>query len=217
MKRIFLLVCIVLGLSACEKDVSPNDIGPTVMYISYIQGFVKCKAMRVQSVVGVQIDETNKIFGPCIDRLDTGDTNPNVFSVADGIEIDIDGHIWSNFDEKDTCVFYDNSYYQADINEDERIYYLERKERYDYYTALIGDTSYNVRSRGDAGPAARSIITPLKSIVIVANKDFSSDYPAGSDLSPLFTVYFDDPYSTVKNGYKQIEGTYRFFENVVFS
>jgi hypothetical protein len=165
--------------------------------------------MIVQSVVGVQIDETEKTFGPCIDRLVTGDANPNVFSVADGIELNIYGHQWSNFDERDTSVFWDcqsSSY----TNEDDRIYCAERKRGYDHYITLIGDTSYNVQTRDYLTTSA--IITPLKSIAIVADKDFSSDYPAGSDLSPLFTVYFDDPYSTVKNGYKQVEGTYRFIE-----
>jgi hypothetical protein len=219
MKKIFLAVCIIFGLSACGKDVNQNNpddfaLAQFTIFKSYIETFVKCQVMEVQSVVGEQIDETKKIFGSCIDRLAAGDTNPNVFSVADGIELDIKGHRWSNLDEKDTCVFYDNKYYNSDlINEDERIYYAERKAGYDYYIALIGDTSYNVRSRKDEPPLGVAIITPLKSIAIVADKDFSGDYPAGSDLSPLFTVYFDDPYSTVKNGYKQVEGTYRFIED----
>jgi hypothetical protein len=146
--------------------------------------------------------------------LETGDTNPNFFSIADGIELDIKT---KSYIDKDTCVFYDNYYYDSPyLNEDERIYYLERKKGYDYYIALIGDTSYNARLRKDAYYGGWAIITPLKSIAIVADKDFNSDYPVGSDLSSLFTVYFDDPYSTVKNGYRSVEGTYRFFENAPF-
>jgi hypothetical protein len=224
MKRInvLLLATVLLAFIACSKNVNPNNpddfaLAQFTTFKSYIEIFVRCQVMEIQSVVGVQIDETKKIFGSFIDRWATGDTNPDIFSVADGIGLDISGHRWSNFDEKDTCVFYDNKYYQSNyINEDERIYYAERKAGYDYYIALIGDTSYNARLREDESSLARAIITPLKSIAIVADRDFNSDYPAGSDLSPLFTVYFDDPYSTIKNGYKQVEGTYSYTEGLPY-
>jgi hypothetical protein len=212
--------CIVLVLNACDKDTSPNqeeDLGRIMTYRSYIEGFVKCRQIRVQSVLGVKIDETKRTFGPCIDRLVLGETNSDTFSVTDGIELDIYRHHLSNSDEEDTCVFYDNSSFTVStLNESEQNYYLERKKGYDHYITLIGDTSYNTQLRGDETSLSWAIITPLKSIVIVADKDFSNDYPAGSDLSPLFTVYFNDPYSTVKNGYKSIEGTYKSVENAPY-
>jgi hypothetical protein len=215
MKRGFLIFCIILGLGACQDQdgaaQNQEDLGPIRTYKSYIGMFVKCQEMVVQSVGGVKIDEATKVFGPCADRWTIGETSPYTFSVTDGIELDIMGH-WTNVDERDTCIFYDNSYYSSPhLNEDERSYYLERKKGYDHYINLIGDTSYNLRSRD--GHLEIAIITPLKFLTIAADKNFSSDYPAGSDLSTLFTVYFDDMYSTVKNGYKSVEGTYKTLEN----
>ncbi|GHT43475.1 hypothetical protein AGMMS49965_17320 [Bacteroidia bacterium] len=221
MKQIFFLFCTMLGLSACESDTNSTPspdyaLAPIVTLKSYIETFVDCKQISIHSVTGVKVDETKKVFGSCSDRWVVGETNNKVFSVADGIELDILGHIL-DWESIDTCIFYDNSYFDVPtLNDDDRAYYLERKRGYDYYTALIGDTAYNARLRGDATPLARAIITPLKSIVIVADKDFSSNYLAGSDLSSLFTVYFDDPYSTVKNGYKSVGGTYRFIDHDVF-
>jgi hypothetical protein len=216
--KLFLLVAMLFGMVACQDDRNPNqrDLAPIRTYKSYIETFVKCKKIIVQSVGEVKIDETKKVIGPCTYRWTTGETNPNILSVTDGIELDIYGH-QSSIDEKDTCVFYDNSSFTVStLNESERNYYLERKKGYDHYITLIGDTSYNAQLRADESSLSWAIITPLKSIVIVADKDFSNDYPAGSDLSPLFTVYFNDLYSTVKNGYKSIEGTYRFVEDAPF-
>ncbi|MDR2010344.1 MAG: hypothetical protein LBQ22_07670 [Bacteroidales bacterium] len=222
MKKLFLTVCIFLGLNACSDDVNPNTpesvLAPMKTFKSYIQTFVNCKKkMAVSVVVGVEIDETKKIFGlsgPSYDRLLAGETNPDVFSVSDGMMLEILGH-WQDSVFNDTCIIFDADTSSA-LDGEGRTYYIETKTKYDYYTALIGDTSYNAQLRGDEGPNARAIITPLNSITIVADRNFSSDYPAGSDLSPLFTVYFDDLYSTVKNGYKPVEGTYRFYENLPY-
>jgi hypothetical protein len=218
MKKVFFIACIIFGWSACSKDVNPdtpaNDLPPFETFKSYIQTFINSKKkIVIHSVAGVKTDETKKIFGRkrATHVWYVGDTILDVFSVSDGIVLHIYGHKPDFvFGEIDTCRY--DSYHLSSSYTDEagRAYEIENKRKYDYYTALIGDTSYNVRSREI--PPERAIITPLDSITIVTDKDFSSDYPTGSNLSPLFTVYFNDPYSTVKNGYKSVEGSYRFYE-----
>jgi hypothetical protein len=178
---------------------------------SYIETFIDCRQLNVQSVAGVKADETKKVLGPCTHRWVTGEVIPDVFSVADGILLDIYG------DGDATHIFYDNSFYKSPgLNDDERFYYLERKEGYEKYIDLIGDTAYNADLRIDECPHVSAIITPLRSISITCDKSYSSQYPAGSDLNSLFTVYYDDPYSTVKNGYKSIGGSYRFWDHIIY-
>jgi hypothetical protein len=181
MKNILLLFCIAFGLSACTDDCCTP---PTWFYKSYIQTFVDCRFLHNRQLnvqAGIRMDG--------------------------GIQLDIYGRVSSGEDAyRDSSVFYDNTYYNSlHLDEEGRIYYARCKQGYDKYIAIVGDTSYNAEL--DMPLDVRAMITPLHSIAITADKDFGDDYPAGSDLSSLFTVCFDDPYATVKNGYKSIEGT----------
>jgi hypothetical protein len=84
-------------------------------------------------------------------------------------------------------------------------FYLQRKEGYDKYIAIIGDTLFNKKA---TTTVAVALLDTLSSIIITANKDFDVNHSAGADLSGLFSVYFYDPYAFVKNGYQPPEGTY---------
>jgi hypothetical protein len=51
-----------------------------------------------------------------------------------------------------------------------------------------------------------AITTCLESIEITCDKDFDALHKAGSSLNDLFFVFFDDLYTTVKNGYQSSTG-----------
>jgi hypothetical protein len=118
----------------------------------------------------------------------------DTFSVTDGIGIAIDNHGYSDEESESVWLCFDDP---------------DTKDEYEKYSVLTGDTCFN-QSFHSGYPAARAIITPLQSITVTANRDFSEHYKAGSDLSNLFMVFFEDPYSVVKNGYTNPEGYFTF-------
>ncbi|MDR1182391.1 MAG: hypothetical protein LBL13_10490 [Bacteroidales bacterium] len=217
MKHILLIIGIIAFLfNACEKNIDGPGLPPERLHKSYIGYYVDCKdenSMRVQIFVQ-KIDKSTNVIGGSRDYIwNTGETNPNTFSIADGIAIDIYGRFWDpERPERDTCIFYDVARNYSSGNEK---YDADRQKGFEKYRDLIGDTCFNLLSR-EFTPV-NAIITPLQYITITANKDFSEEYKAGSDLSSFFTVYFEDPYSVVKNGYRDIENTYKYIENLPWS
>lgn len=87
-------------------------------------------------------------------------------------------------------------------------YIGEKSPRYTELVNEIGDTSYNRKTW--FADDITVITTKLESIVITCDKDFSDDLPAGSDLSGVFTVCYNSPYSLIKNNYLEPEEAYRF-------
>jgi hypothetical protein len=219
--NVLLTTVIVFFAVACTQENNlEEDLAPLKFYKSYISTYVDCKgenSMRIQVFIR-KIDESTRFIGGAREYAwSIGETNPNTFSVADGIGIDIFGH-WLDPEHSywDTCIFYYNESekYAWRYNKDKLIYDMDRKKGFEKYSTLIGDTCYNKILR--MPPVVRAIITPLQYITITANKDFSEEYKSGSDLSGFFTVYFEDPYSVIKNGYKDVENTYKEVEGLSF-
>ncbi|MDR1121457.1 MAG: hypothetical protein LBM08_11125 [Dysgonamonadaceae bacterium] len=210
MKRTLLIIGMVaLMFHACDQEDCGCSLGPEDFFKSYISYYVDCKgenSMRVQMFIKKINPSTNIIGGSRDYTWRVGETNPNIFSVADGIAMHIHGHEWSVEErpERDTCIFYDTKY-DAD-----------RKKGFEKYRDLTGDTCFNQVLR-EPPTTVYAIITPLQHITITADKDFSEEYEAGSDLSGLFTVYFEDPYSVIKNGYRDIENTYKYTEGLPYA
>jgi hypothetical protein len=225
MKHILLIICaVVFMLNACNKEAGQDaELAPKEFFKSYIQTYVDCKgenSMRVQMFIK-KIDESINIIGTgCEYRWQVGETNPNTFSVADGIVIDVWGHWFEDIERnyRDTCVFYYNEQEKNAkyLNKEDLDYYMDRKQGFEKYSALTGDTCFNRILHGDMAPGVRAIVTPLQYITITANKDFSEEYKSGSDLSGFFTVYFEDPYSVVKDGYKDEGNTYKYVEGLPY-
>ncbi|MDR1225878.1 MAG: hypothetical protein LBK47_03145 [Prevotellaceae bacterium] len=209
MKKIFLFACILSGLIACDSEVT-YDCGcapPSPIFLkSYIQAFIdgyKGREVYVDVRCGYEIDTVRKSIDRCW-RVDSS----VIYDVKDVIGIEIESHL--NDPEYNGEFYNVNLYRDASKNPRD----MERQKGYDKYIELVGDTSFNREM--DGKPDVVSMITPLKNIAITCDKDFGANYPAGSNLNELFTVYFDDPYSTVKNGYHPVEGTYAYFRGADF-
>jgi hypothetical protein len=217
MKKILILCLILAILSGCETttiDDGGSDLAPFRTYKSYIGSFVECRRLEVYSVIGLTVNEEAKSFnkGDVVWRSFWADTlNRELFCVDDNIFLFVEGLSDSIGYYWDVPVGTSGFYFSNGRSPNEP-FYLEIRKKYDEYIDIIGDTLFNKRLRGDERPLVLSIATPLSSIIITADKDFGDDYPAGSDLSSLFTVYFDDPYATIKNGYKAIADTYTEYE-----
>jgi hypothetical protein len=229
MKRtLWILIVVALIANACDNNNIENDLAPMKTFRSYIQTYVDCKgenSMRVDIRI-VKIDASDGIAKQIPSKAWVSpDLGSTVFSVDDdGILIDMYGHFYDDLEKRkwDTCIFYrDNRYIiqQAGfpVGEPDMNYYMDRKRGFDKYSALIGDTCFNRTIRGDEISLVRAIVTPLHSLTVAADRDFGGEYAAGSDLSDFFTVYFEDPYSIVKNGYKPVEGTFAYYEELPYA
>jgi hypothetical protein len=214
MKNICVFIITAIVLVACENS---EDCGcvppPEKTFKSYIQTFIECGKIRdhklqVVSNIGLKVDTVKK----------TLNINANVdFSTPYSIENDIWLEIVaqsSHVIDRDSSLYYavpqigrtDFLFSNGDNPNDP--FYLERQRMYDKYIDIVGDTLFNKKL--ESPPKSNAIITPVKDIVITCDKDFTSEFPAGSNLNSLFTVYFDNPYATVKNNYRTVEGSYRY-------
>ncbi|TDS51455.1 hypothetical protein [Myroides indicus] len=77
--------------------------------------------------------------------------------------------------------------------------------RYEEYAELIGDNHYPLnllRSWHFNYPDA--IVDKFESVKIFTDEDYTADFPAGSDVSSLFNIYFEDPLRTIQNNYQSV-------------
>ena len=72
--------------------------------------------------------------------------------------------------------------------------------KYNEYAKYYGDTTYT--GRHDMSEQEIVCAAPLKSINVVADRDFDESHPAGASLNDIFTFKYLAYYSFVKNGYK---------------
>jgi hypothetical protein len=199
-------------VAACEKNIidEPNrDVAPERLFRSYINSFVKCEKLDVSYLAGLEINEEKRIFIP--NNTKWNSTWPDtvtheLFSVIDGIVVFVKG-----LAKDSSGYFYDvkgigsEDFLFSNGHSPNEPFYLQRKEGYDKYIAIISDTLFNKKT---TATTAVALLDTLSSIVITTDKDFDANHPAGADLNSLFSVYFYDPYVFVKNGYQPPEGTY---------
>ncbi len=78
-------------------------------------------------------------------------------------------------------------------------YTIAHPEFYEYRD-LLNDTYYH------GGWHTILMADTISKIDIVCNEDFDAEHPAGTSLNDVFSVFVDDPYSYIKNGYKHPSG-----------
>ncbi|MDR1591498.1 MAG: hypothetical protein LBS16_01235 [Prevotellaceae bacterium] len=208
MKKILLFFSISVLISACNNSYC-DEPPKSVLHKSYIESFLECgkvanRAARVLITVGTEIDSVTGIIAS--NKNYVSDYNPyspayDIGKEKIGLEITVvpkrdDGSLYRDINL---------SYIEYSPNYQ---FYARQKHVYDSCIAVIGDTAFN-KLTYSATIQVVAIITPVSEIIITCDADFSADFPKGSNLSSLFTVFFDDPYSTIKNNYQAVEGSYR--------
>ena len=90
------------------------------------------------------------------------------------------------------------------------------KYKYKLLVEKIGDVSYNskINDGFQPGGIAVALVDTLQTITITCDKAFNEKYPAGSSLNELFSIYFEEPYTTIKNGYKSSTGDNYYTINI---
>ncbi|MDO4727309.1 MAG: hypothetical protein Q4A56_08890 [Porphyromonadaceae bacterium] len=206
MKKNILVFSVILVLLGCDTTPpSPDTPPPLRFYKSYIQCFrelgeIKHKVLSVWISSGNRIDTVNKLIYPFGNLIED---YSRYYGIDENLSIGVSVRIEQN------GLYYrkpmgSKKHTNPDVwKENERI-----NSVYDSLLNLIGDTAFNKSTREHI--QVRAIITSISTFVITCNKDYNSKFPKGSDISSLFTVFFDDPYATVKSGYKQAPDHYAY-------
>jgi hypothetical protein len=217
MKKIFYIVWIAFLANACEKkNIISGVTAPERLFRSYIHTFTKCEKLDVSYLAGLEVNDEKKIFStnnPKWNSIWADTATHELFSVANGIVVFVKG-----LAKDSSGYFYDvkgvgsNDFLFSNGHSPNEPFYLQRKEGYDKYIALIGDTLFNKKT---TSTFAVALLDTLSSVIITADKDFNVNHSAGANLSGLFSVYFYNPYTFVKNGYQPPEGTYNNDEGFI--
>jgi hypothetical protein len=198
-------VCILRVMSACDK-VSCDPPGPypdkEIYFKSYIKEFIKCDSLKLFSHSGYVLDKENKLYTHGVDETS-----------LEGIIIAVSGRTPAKRN------YPANLFYDVDIINSAGLlpngstpdpYDLDRKTGYKKLTKEVGDTAYNRKIEYDKRLPLVVTISPVKKVIITADKSFGANFQSGTDLSSFFSIIFDDAYATIKNNYVQAPGTYRY-------
>lgn len=184
--RLFYIFVLLLILNACDfnKDNTVND--------SYIQGFVRVSALSISAKTGLIVDFDNKKVSLQFNDI----RKERTYSITDGICLYIKSV------QSRTEGFYPK-WVTGSSSSDLNLKYQE-------YLDLIGDKGFDKKYRNYGvlcSPCLSvAIIDTLQSVAVTCDKDFTENLPAGSNLNELFTIFYDDPYAVVKNGYRNYTG-----------
>ena len=189
MKKLLILTALLLSIIACKDEPDgPNTKAP-VNERSYIQGFFELNDLYIGSISGFKVDKAAHSI-----IHNTSFDPPKLYEIKDGV-----GIVTSTGNE-----IMGNGYISY-----ESILYKSLIEK-------IGDLSYNSKITDGFAYDGRvvALVDTLQNITITCDKAFSEKYPAGSSLNELFSIYFEEPYTTIKNGYKSSTGDNYYTINI---
>ena len=193
-----------MGVTAsCNNEGGDGDYIPEIYIKSYISKFIKCDKIEITSNNGFIVDEKNKLF------YHSGDDNS-----LEGLVVTVWGDKPASWDYP-TNMFYpvpqigSTGFLLSNGDSPNDPYYLERQAGYDRYVEEVGDTTYNRTLNFMQAVGCVVSCIPVKSVTITADKSFGSDFPVNTDLSPFFSIIFDDVYATIKNNYAPVSGSYQ--------
>ncbi len=184
---IILMTACIFCLSCSDDNDNTKTAYPPINEKSYIQGFydLELNNVRVSAGFGLLPDKERNI----IYFRKTSDTD-DISSIGKGVRLSIT--IGQDIYGRGLIDYKEINPYRSE---------------YFRYIDLINDTLYNSDIMdGLGGGMAFALTDTLQTIRITCDKDFNAEYKAGSDLSSLFSIYFEEPYTTVKNGYKSSQG-----------
>lgn len=194
MKKTILLILAGISLFGCGDVYEPigPDSYPPSNPKSYIQGFYELEDINVFPFGNIQIDKEKR------EIRDNGNFDPpKLYNVPDGIGLHVSigtlgigkGFI---------------TYGTRDANQ----------EYYDQLVAEIGDINYNSNIMDGLSPGGIvANADQISAIEVTCNQDINDKYPKGTSLNDIFSVYFEDPYAVIKNGYRSLTGApyYKLF------
>lgn len=179
MKTLTIALAGLLLCGACDDKEYP-DTYPTYAK-SYIFGFFDIDALSVLERIKFSVDNNRIISQHNLDNIVQGRT----YRIDAGIVLQ--GDIYSEWITDD---------YHSD--------------RYEALCRELGDTlfkkTFSIFTSLNRPSALTGMIDKLH---IIANEDYSADYPAGADASGLFTLFYENPHAVVLNNYQSPPNAYR--------
>jgi hypothetical protein len=189
-------LCFVAFCWSCDSyNENPSPI-PKVTLKSYIYAFVdgnQVDSLQMKVLTESNVDQTLRTLTEPLDSLG---------KQGIALKVQIRNQLPTS---QDSSVYYYSNVWP--LEDEGKKFNDERRTGYQRYINEIGDTSFNFKTYVGDIPMTFCLINTVRSVKITSDQDFGEQYPAGVDLSGLFTMYYDNPYATVKNGYRQVSGT----------
>lgn len=168
---------------ACEDTDFPSPL-PTIFHKSYIWGYHDLEDISVNEKLYFTVDEINRGIIPY--DLDKYEKDKESYQISDGIALSME--LSSRFITEDSP--------------DEAI-----RNRYAALRDELGDNSFN-KSLIYSIHTPISITGMINDIRITVNEEYAAGYPAGADVSTLFTIFYEHPYAVILNNYQSPPTTY---------
>ncbi|MDR2005358.1 MAG: hypothetical protein LBQ74_20230 [Prevotella sp.] len=191
MKRLSVLYSVLLlfAVTGCTYVEPPGPFSVPANEKSYIQGFFELEAIHVSPISGIKIDKEKKI----VSLMSTSFDAPKIYEITDGIGVEINIGVHG----------IGKGLIDWGKNNPNVSYYNELVEK-------IGDISFDSETVHRYGYDMYAIADTLQSINIICDKSLDGAHPVGSSLNDVFSIYVEDPYAIVKNGYKPVTGSNYF-------
>lgn len=187
MRNTLVVIIFLTGFTACGTGEGPDTYPPC--NDSYIQSFVEVDGIEVYNMAGLILDEKRQ----SLNLESFAVTEPGAFYNAGSLALLVKGIA----SQGEFTEVFENKAPQG-------------QKIYEKYIQQIGDTGFKSKVRfGLWESAPKAITTPLQSIRITCDKDLNEDFPAGSELSSVFSVFFEYPGWVVANGYKDYKEGYK--------
>jgi hypothetical protein len=174
----FIICCfVVLSVIACNNN-EDNESDPPYNN-SYIQKFTAVDQITVTTGAGILLNKDNKTVSFIDDE-----------KAKEGFCITVEATS-------------SKGYFSADAPKQTDSY-----KEYIKYIDLIRDAAFKQEKRyyGVLNNTSISITDTIEAITVTSDKAFNENLSANQSLTSIITVVFDDPYSVVKNGYRNYEG-----------
>lgn len=181
MKKLFIASVLAVLCSSCNGTEQPY---PNELFESYITDFFDdMNLIDLRGSIGFEVDESTLM-------------------IDGGIYHNVDSSFGKQYRIEDQIVLL------ADVGTD----HVDRgthPRRYKELVTALGDTSFN-RTLPFTTMISTALTGTIEKIRIIVNEDYSPQYPAGSDVSALFTAYYEEPLAVVRNNYEQPADAFRF-------
>lgn len=179
---VFLLILFSIFSSASFLSCGSDNEGDPPYNNSFIQAFTEIDQITAKTSFGATFDKTNHTF----------------YFESDNPNIDEGVYIWL----KGTS---SKGFFAADAPRTSDSY-----KEYNKYINRIGDKDFTNRPHRYYGILGNNksiaITDTLSFITVKCDKSYNSTTPVNTSLNHLITVFFDNPYTVVKNNYNNYKG-----------
>lgn len=109
--------------------------------------------------------------------------------------------IYASTSSKDTFYISESCIYLYFIGKLVLFRGTEDQEKFQHYSTVFGDTSYNQEIDLMASPVR--VANHCQTLTLLCDKDYDAKHPAGTSLNDIVEIEYRSPYYFIKNGYSE--------------